>query len=123
MAYYIIYRLINNFLYMFLKKIKFLNTNINFNSEDYIFLDLMHSTTHLGDRLFLWDLISFENSKGRTVYLNPKDLMSKELYSRLGLNVANAYPKHKSLINISLKPKLLVDILKKTSRQGKILDT
>lgn len=78
-----------------------------------LYLDFNHSTTHLGDRLFFWDLISYENSMGREVYISEDDILSKELYNALGLKVISSNIPHKDVQKISLKPKFLNDFYHK----------
>ncbi len=50
---------------------------------DHILFDLSDSTTHLGDRLFFFPLISQLFLRGHCLYLSPKDYITRQLFVRL----------------------------------------
>lgn len=112
MASYIFYKLLNNIIYNIFYKNFFRDRAKNFHKNTKIFLDINHKTTHLGDRLFFWDLISFENHNGRSVFIDINDVISHELFSSLGLKVEFLRKNDLDTKFISLKPKFLSDFFK-----------
>ena len=80
---HIFYKMINNLVFSILNLCRVLGLNAGSVNKS-IFLDINHSTTHLGDRLFLWDLIFFENSIGQPIYVAQDDAISRELFLRFG---------------------------------------
>ena len=70
---YIIYKIINNLLFYVLVKLNVVQSNIAITRHTQIYLNLNHKTTHLGDRLFLWDLLhedALERQNKDTNYLS-----------------------------------------------------
>ena len=107
---HILYKMINNLVFSILNLCRVLGLNAGSVNKS-IFLDINHSTTHLGDRLFLWDLIFFENSIGRPIYVAQDDAISRELFCALGLHVLPCKTPFKDVHMVSLKPKFLNDLL------------
>lgn len=108
---YILYKLLNNIIYN-IYLIFFRDRGKNIHKHAKIFLDINHKTTHLGDRLFFWDLINFENHNGRAVFIDTNDAVSHELFNSLGLKVEFLRKKDVDTKFISLKSKFLSDFFK-----------
>ena len=89
---YLIYKIFNNILCKKLKKIApmFFSKRINFENKKYFRIDLLHSTTHLGDRLFflkLLRLMSLLNIEVELIDDGVTDALYLELYGEKFISV------------------------------------
>lgn len=94
---YIIYKILNNLLFRF-------RFNRNYKCGE-VLIDINHHTTHLGDRIFLLDLINSLSKSSRKPNLRKSDHLSISLFNALDLPVGNL--ERSDCQFISLKPMYL----------------
>lgn len=109
---YIIYKVINNLLFYILVKLSVLKSNVAIPLHKHVYFNINHKTTHLGDRLFLWDLLHVLNANGVKILLDSSDKNTQSFMSIVGIKFEIANLLMKSTLCLSLKPMLLANLLK-----------
>lgn len=109
---YILYKITNNLLFYILVKLNVLKSNVAIPLHKPVYFKINHKTTHLGDRLFLWDLVHVLNANGVKILLDYSDKNTQSFMSIVGIKFEIANIPLESTSCLSLKPMLLANILK-----------
>jgi hypothetical protein len=108
---YIFYKIINNLIYNISETLCIFKYSKNYRDYNGIFLDLDHSTTHLGDRLFLWDTIKLINSVNKTLYVSKNDKLTIEFLKIFNIKFEIFDGKIENILTVSLKPMFLYKLM------------
>lgn len=112
---YIIYKIINNLLFYVLVKLNVVQSNIPITRHTQIYLNLNHKTTHLGDRLFLWDLLHVLNADGIEIIVDHDDQLTKIFISSTGVKFRILEVMTDETLCLSLKPMFLANLVRDPS--------
>ena len=110
--FYILYKILNNLLF----KMHYNNNR----SRGEVMFDIGHTTTHLGDRLFLLDLVHSLSKSGRTPNFPKSDYLSITVFNALDIPV-DSVERHDCQF-ISLKPMYLNLFLKQFTSHYSFID-